>query len=151
MTPEAIGAMLSMAREGDYTSFTTDELIGELKFGTDIKASNVYEDGKMGFQDITWPNDAQGWVSNVYYPREVAIAPGAAFVADGEGYLAIKSKVWTETESSGYGVFTYEETTGFEMAVANADYSVEVTFVNPGDAEYTAYLEAEDVTLKQWA
>ncbi len=146
MTPEAIGAMLSMAREGDYTSFTTDELIGELKFGTDIKASNVYEDGKMGFQDITWPNDAQGWVSNVYYPREVAIAPGAAFVADGEGYLAIKSKVWTETESSGYGVFTYEETTGFEMAVANADYSVEVTFVNPGDAEYTAYLEAEDVT-----
>lgn len=146
MTPEAIGAMLSMAREGDYTSFVTDELIGELKFGTDIKASNVYEDGKMGFQDITWPNDAQGWVSNVYYPREVAIAPGAAFVADGEGYLAIKSKVWTETESSGYGVFTYEETTGFEMAVANADYSVEVTFVNPGDAEYTAYLEAEDVT-----
>lgn len=136
-------AMFAAAREGDYTSFVTDELIANLNFGTDVTASPY--DGSMGFYDLTW-SEAQGWVDGVYYPRERTKTPGTSYVQATDGCLAITSRVWTETESTGQGTYTYEETSSFDMAVANADYQVQVTLTNPTDAAYTAYLEAEDVT-----
>ncbi|MCM1044620.1 MAG: Ig-like domain-containing protein [Candidatus Gastranaerophilales bacterium] len=130
---------------GDYTDFLTDEKVADLNFGTDVTTSNAYEDGKGGFSDITW-QEAKGWVGSIYYPRESSKTPGVTYVADAAGSLAIKSKVWTETESTGYGVFTYEETAEYDIPVDNADFKVAVTLVNPGSTEYTAYLEAEDIT-----
>lgn len=140
---DVFAAIFAAAREGDYTSFTTDELVANLNFGTDITASAY--DGTKGFYDLTW-SEAQDWVDGVYYPRERTRTPGTSFVQAANGCLAITSRVWTETESTGQGTYTYEETSSFDMAVANADYSVQVTFTNPTDAAYTAYLEAEDVT-----
>lgn len=137
-------ALLDAARDGDYNSFTTDQTIANLNFGTDVTASPF--DGNMGFYDITWPAEAKGWDGGVYYPRESTRTVGASFVQAGTGCLAVGSKVWTETESTGYGVYTYEETSSFDMDVANADYSVSVTLTNPTGTEYTAYLEAEDIT-----
>lgn len=49
-------------------------------------------------------------------------------------------------ESTGYGVFTYENTSEFSMELPNADYRVTVTFVNPTDADYSAYIESEEIT-----
>ena len=137
-------ALLDIARDGDYNSFTADQTIANLNFGTDVTASPF--DGNMGFYDITWPAEARGWDGGVYYPRESTRTVGASFVQAGTGCLTVGSKVWTETESTGYGVYTYEETSSFDMAVANADYSVSVTLTNPTGDEYTAYLEAEDIT-----
>ena len=104
-------ALLDAARDGDYNSFTTDQTIANLNFGTDVTASPF--DGNMGFYDITWPAEAKGWDGGVYYPRESTRTVGASFVQAGTGYLAVGSKVWTETESTGYGVkrtkYEYED------------------------------------------
>ena len=50
-------ALLDAARDGDYNSFTTDQTIANLNFGTDVTASPF--DGNMGFYDITWPAEAK--------------------------------------------------------------------------------------------
>ena len=133
---------------GDYTRFTENEVIAELKFGTDITSSTIYnETAKYGFSDVEYNTPAVGWKNNVYYPREISRQePGAAYVEDGTGYLAIASKVWSEKESTGYGNYTYENTSTFDMDLANADYQVDVTFVNPTGSAYQAYIETEDIT-----
>ena len=148
--------MLLNAEYEDYTNFTEDELVYSFHFGTDVTSSKVYgqwvyEDTQklvnIGFIDQEYNEEAAGWVNNVYYPREISREePGASYVKDGDGYLEISSKVWTEKESTGYGVYTYENTSAFSMELANADYLVEVNLVNPTDIAYNAYIEAEDIT-----
>lgn len=132
----------------DYTAFTEEKEIGTYKFGTDITIDDIYtEETGIGFSKVEFPNAAAGWVNNVYYPREAVETEGdASYVAMAEGGLAISSKVWTETESSGYGVYTYENSATFDMDLANADYKVEVEFANPTEADYTAYVETENIT-----
>lgn len=141
-------SLLSLGGEGDYTQFTEDELIATYAFGEDVTVDSVYsEDTGYGFSDVEYNEEAKGWSNNVYYPREVSNEePGATYVTAGSDYLTIASKVWTETESTGYGVYTYENTSSFDMDLVNADYEVEVTLVNPTDSAYTAYLEAENIT-----
>ncbi len=151
------GIMSFSAVEQDYTDFTENELIYSFDFGTDVTKSNTYgqwvvdastgETANLGFLDVEYNNTAQGWVNNVYYPRELSKREaGASYVTNAEGCLAVSSKVWTETESTGYGVYTYENTSAFGMELPNADYSVEVVLTNPTSAAYNAYIEAEDIT-----
>ncbi len=130
---------------GDYLQFTEDKLVASYAFGTDVTADSVYADG-VGFYNETYNDAARGWDGGVYYPRVKTAAEGADFVKAADGSLAISSKVWTETESTGYGVYTYENTSSFAMELAPADYKVAVTFVNPTASEYVAYVEAEDIT-----
>ncbi len=146
-TEEAAVMSLS-AEDEDYNDFTEDAQIGSYSFGTDITVENTYSsETGIGFSKVEYTEEAAGWVNNVYYPRVVTETEGdASYVAAAEGALAISSKVWTETESSGYGVYTYENTATFDMDLANADYKVEVSFTNPTDSAYTAYVEAEDIT-----
>ncbi|MGF7146228.1 fibronectin type 3 domain-containing protein/lysophospholipase L1-like esterase/outer membrane biosynthesis protein TonB [Anaerotaenia torta] len=125
----------------------------DFAFGNEITEGTVYSEGTgYGFSDEEYNTPAPGWVSGVYYPRTssslgtvnyVKAVSGSAMIADS---LEIGSKVWTETESSGYGVYTYENTSVFHMDLENADYDVTVTFVNPGDTSYTAYVKAENIT-----
>ena len=129
-----------------YKDFTEDTLIETLNFGSGITASNTF-DGAKGFSDVEYNTEAKGWDGGVYYPREISKSEaGASYVTDGTDYLAIGSKVWTETESSGQGVYTYENTSSYDMKLAPADYKVSVTLTNPTETSYTAYLEAEDIT-----
>ena len=136
--------------EDGYENFTEDTVIVDFKFGTDkdVSSENTYsEETGYGFSDVDYNTEAAGWVSSVYYPRVANVTSGSASnVSDEASYVAIGSKVWTETESSGYGVFTYENTSTFDIDLYNADYEVEVTLTNPTDSAYTAYLEAEDIT-----
>lgn len=159
---------------GSYTDFTTDEVIADLTFGLTkeqltalqaaqseeeaekvleaitgtITSANYYKTGRgYGFRDVEYNNEAKGWVNNVYYPREISRQEaGSSYVQNAEGYLGISSKVWKEVNSKEYRDYTYENTSTFDMAADNADYKIEVTLVNPTDAEYTAVLEAEDIT-----
>ncbi len=129
-----------------YDDFTENTLVATLNFGSDITASNTF-DGTKGFSDVEYNTAAAGWVDGVYYPREISRnEAGATYVSAATDSLAIASKVWTESEETGYGVYTYENTSTYDMVLAPADYKVSVTFVNPTDAEYTASIEAEDIT-----
>ena len=133
------------ATDQTWADFTSDTLIKSFAFGSDVTADSVFANG-IGFYNETYNDAAKGWDNNVYYPRVKTEAAGADFVKAADGSLAISSKVWTETESTGYGVYTYENTSSFAMELAPADYEVEVTFVNPTAAAYEAYVEAEDIT-----
>ncbi|MFV0343835.1 MAG: hypothetical protein ACK5JH_13265 [Anaerocolumna sp.] len=76
---------------------------------------------------------AIGWVSNIYYPRVPVITQGSNYVQTVTGpaisMLELSSKVWTETESTGYGVYTYENTSDFKVDLLNADYDVKSSVI----------------------
>ena len=140
-----------IADQGDdgYENFHEDVVIADIRFGSDndVSSADVYsQENGYGFSDVDYGKDAAGWVNNVYYPRVPAISAGASNVIDSEDYIAVASKIWTETENTGYGVYTYESTSTFDVDLYNADYKVDVTFTNPTDSAYTAALEAEDIT-----
>lgn len=138
---------------GDYTNYATDVLVKDFNFGTDVTGDTLYtpETG-YGFSDVDYPNPANGWVNGVYNPRIPVYTEKASYVQAVSGsalsvnVLESGSKTWTETESTGYGVFTYENTSVFNVDLENADYNVKITLVNPTDKAYTAYLEAENIT-----
>ncbi|WP_022770383.1 rhamnogalacturonan lyase family protein [Butyrivibrio sp. NC2007] len=138
--------------QGDdgYENFVEDTVVADFLFGTDngISSESVYsEETGYGFSDVDFDTDPVGWSGNVYYPRVANVTEdSASHVTDEDSYLGISSKVWTETESTGYGVYTYENTSTFNVDLYNADYEVEVTLTNPTDSSYSAYLEAEDIT-----
>ena len=57
-----------------------------------------------GFSDVDYNTAPKGWDGSVYYPRTANVSASAAsYVRDEDDMLAIDSKVWTETESTGYG------------------------------------------------
>ena len=116
--------------------------------GQKVNSSTLFSaETGYGFSDVAYPDAAKDWVGGVYYPREEKVTTGSAsYVTDGDGYLEIASKIWTETESTGYGVYTYENTSTLDFALNNADYKVSVELVNPTDKELVVSLEAEDIT-----
>lgn len=136
--------------EDGYANFTSDTKIADFVFGSkgNLGSADTYsKENGYGFSDVDFNTDPVGWSSNVYHPRSANVVSGSASnVSDGDDYLKIGSKVWTETESTGYGVYTYENTSTLDVDLYNADYKVEVTLTNPTDSSYTAYLEAEDIT-----
>lgn len=136
-------------READkqYKQFMADEVVGDFLFGREVTDTSVFSEKKgYGFREEEYREPAGGWQEGVYYPRKLTKdEPGAGYVTNGEGYLAIGSRVWTETESTGFGVYTYENTAVFSVKAAPGDYQVEVTFVNPGANAYKAYIKAEDI------
>ena len=116
--------------------------------GQKINSSTLFNaDTGYGFSDVNFPDEAKDWVGGVYYPREEKVTAGSAsYVTDGEGYLEITSRIWTETESTGYGVYTYENTSTLDFALDNTDYKISVELVNPTDKELVVSLEAENIT-----
>ena len=146
------GNLYSLRKTGDYNDFDADVQIASFKFGTataadmtSVTAADVYDVVKgYGFSNEEYDTPAPGWVDGVYYPRVKNETEGASYVADGEDYLAIGSKVWKESIKD--GSYTYENSSTFDMELANADYSITVKFVNPTETAYKAYIEAEDIT-----
>jgi len=116
--------------------------------GKDIDKSTIFNQSTgYGFSDVTFDEAAQGWVSSIYNPRKSTVTSGAAsYVDNATDYLKIQSRVWTETESTGYGVYTYEDTSTLNFNLENADYTVTVDLVNPTTSTLTASLESEDIT-----
>ncbi len=115
---------------------------------TQITKDSIYSSGsKVGFGTREYKEAAAGWVNGVYYPRTVTIMPSDnKYISDGNTYLGFSSKVWKETESSGYGVYTYEDTSTFNVDLNSADYTVTVDLVNPTKNALNVNLEAEDIT-----
>lgn len=125
---------------------------GTFLFGTKadngVTSKDLYSDETgFGFSDLTYPEAAPGWQGNVYHPRNAFLTTGsAAYVTDQESCLQIASQVWTETEHTGYGVYTYENTSTLDIKLEAKDYDITVELVNPTEMDYTARLEAEDIT-----
>jgi len=131
------GKAASLASAGKY----------QLGINKQITQSTIYnETAGYGWQDVTFPNEAVDWVNGVYYPRVSVISNSASYVTDYEDYTQIRSKVWTETESTTYGVYTYEETSTLDFDLTSKDYIVSVELINPTEETLKVSLEAEDIT-----
>ncbi|WP_099470068.1 rhamnogalacturonan lyase family protein [Konateibacter massiliensis] len=148
-------AAISEEKETSLKKDADGRVLAEEKtyyFGTskDISSETLFSDeAGYGFSDVTYPDEAKGWVSGIYYPRTSLVEQStASFVEDGSDYTAISSKAWTETESTGYGVFTYENTSSLDFNLEPANYKVIVELANPTDSEIAACVEAEDITKK---
>lgn len=147
---QPVGSQLTEASDKEETS--VDLLIeggeGTYAFGTEVTSDTLYsEEVGVGFSDTTYPEEADGWISGVYYSRnEERIEGAASYITNNENCLEIKSTVWTETEESGYGVFKYENTSSFDVKLESKDYHITVEFVNPTDTTYYVDIEAEDIS-----
>lgn len=127
-------------------NFGTDKLDGY----TNVNSKTVYdEDLGYGFSTSEYTAAADGWVGGIYYPRTVVFTDSnSSYITDDTSYISVASKVWKETESTGYGVYTYENTSTFDIKLKSADYTVTVELTNPTDTDITVNLEAEDITKK---
>ena len=59
-----------------------------------------------------YPDKALGWEGGVYYKREAVVTKTAAGANEylselDDGTLKVRSRMWTETEVTGFGVFPY--------------------------------------------
>lgn len=106
------------------------------------------------FTDITYPEEAPGWIDGIYFPRTASCMKGSGCVsyirdflqpeAD-KGFTVISSKCWKEIESTGYGVYIYEDTSVLSLAMKNGNYQVTIAFGNPSDKTYACYVRANNV------
>lgn len=115
---------------------------------TSITSGQTYDPALgYGFSTEEYLEEAKGWSGNVYYPRVVTKLPSnSKYIKDEAGSVRVSSKVWKETESTGYGVYTYENTSTFDIDLVSKDYNVTVELTNPTSEAISVYLESEDIT-----
>ena len=116
---------------------------------------------KADILNISYPAEAEGWQSGVYHERarsvETASAAGSQCCCANtdsailpccrktDGGLLISSKMWTETESTGFGIYTYVEGPGFSFSTGVRDAEFTLTVSNPSDKETKVSCLANDI------
>lgn len=87
----------------------------------------------------SYSKDASGWVDGVYrerveeieYSNEIECIvenlENSSIIVFNKGY-ELRSRVWTETEETGFGVYDYIESNGIELELENKNYIVDVVF-----------------------
>ncbi len=107
----------------------------------------MYE--SFSFEDITFEENAIGWKDGIYIPRKEQISHTHAFLEKDKGSLRLHSRIWKETEETGYGVYYYEETTCFVTHLLGSNYQVELLLVNPTDREYKCHVRLNRIIKKE--
>lgn len=97
------------------------------------------------FKDITYGQEAGGWVDGVYCPRVPQIREGRGFLREQDGMGKLHSRVWQEIEETGYGVYYYEETTLLCTRLTGSNYVVRLVLANPGESPYTCHVRLNGV------
>lgn len=97
------------------------------------------------FKDVTYKQQAAGWVDGVYYPRVPQVGEGSSFLKEQNGIWKLHSCVWQEIEETGYGVYYYEETTLLSTRLPGSNYVVRMVLVNPAGSPYTCHVRLNGV------
>ncbi|MCR5823839.1 MAG: rhamnogalacturonan acetylesterase [Lachnospiraceae bacterium] len=89
---------------------------------------------------VTYPLPAGGWNNGVYterkpYFKEISWKETSEFFTITNDGLKLTSLNWTETESTGFGVYCYAEGLGFKKNTGLKDGKWTVRFKNPTDSE----------------
>lgn len=94
----------------------------------------------------TYPENAKGWIDGVFYPRveKVVSLKNNSLKKEGDAY-SISSRVWTETEETGWGVYSYEDTTAINYNLENANYEVTLALTNPTTSSYKVDIKANNI------
>lgn len=94
----------------------------------------------------TYPENAKGWIEGVFYPRVEKVLPlkNNSLPKEGDAYI-ISSRVWKETEETGFGIYSYEDTTVINYNLENANYEVTLVLINPTSTAYKADIKANNI------
>lgn len=87
---------------------------------------------------LQYPEEAPGWQNGVYQERIrqlTPLLPDALKTAEHPDALLLSSKAWTETESTGFGIYTYVEGPAFLLKTGLRDVEIHFTAANPTDTE----------------
>lgn len=98
----------------------------------------------MDIAMISYPNEAAGWQNGVYHERQRKTEKLNTASFTGET-LSFNSKMWTETESTGFGIYPYAESPAFIINTGIKDISFSITFVNPGKEDIKVSCFANDI------
>lgn len=101
------------------------------------------------YKYCSYPDKALGWIDGEYHPRDVKFEDCAEnrsgileFIDD---IAVFYTKVWRETEDTGYGVYFYEEAPCIVFRLDNADYDVTLVLANPTNMDYRAHVRANGI------
>ena len=98
-----------------------------------------------------YPEEATGWKEGVYYPRrslirEMTSGDERCLVNTGD-YLKITSKMWTETEVTGFGIYPYVNAPVFISKTGLKDGEWKVVFANPEKESIKVNCYADEVLM----
>ena len=83
---------------------------------------------------LSYPEPAPGWRNGVYYERKgERSALTARVFSKKENGVLITSKMWTETEDTGFGIYPYVNSPAFSLNTGLKDVRINVTVSNPSD------------------
>lgn len=82
---------------------------------------------EIGYKE--YPDKAKGWSGGVYFPREEVVKRSNIDIENGT--LKLSSRTWTETEVTGFGIYTYVEGPILTQKTGLKDHKWTVIFSNP--------------------
>lgn len=85
--------------------------------------------------NVSYPNEAIGWENGVYTPRAALITnSNATITASG---IEFTTRMWTETEQTGFGVYPYVNSIAFKYHTGLNDGKWTVTLKNNSSCDQT--------------
>lgn len=99
---------------------------------------------------VSYPEEAKGWDKGVYTERKPIIVPitysdsSDLFSICPDG-ISLKTLSWTETESTGFGVYNYVESLGFTKETGLKDGKWTITFKNESENELKVSCYANNI------
>ena len=99
-----------------------------------------------------YPNEAPGWEGGVYHNRKavvtkVAVETNKYLSVFDVHTLKVRSRMWTETEVTGFGVFPYVDSALFSLETGLKDGQWTVTFCNPEKEPIMVNCYADEVLM----
>ena len=114
-----------------------------------LEYKGMMECPDIQYHDITYNEEAPGWVNGVYCPRGARQAPGRSFLEEQDGILKIHSRVWQEIEETGFGIYYYEETTQLSGILPGSNYLIKTVLINPAKEAYTCHIRVNGIVKEE--
>ncbi len=92
---------------------------------------------------VSYPNEADGWSNGVYYERKRTVSE--ALESDFLPGEPFKTRMWTETENTGFGIYAYVEGPAFKFATGVKDVKFTLDVSNPTSEELKISCLANDI------
>ena len=114
-----------------------------------LEYKDMMECSDIQYHDITYNEEAPGWVDSVYYPRSARQESGKSFLEKQDGILKIHSRVWQEIEETGFGIYYYEETTQMSGKLSGSNYLIKAVLINPTEESYTCHIRVNGIVKEE--
>lgn len=115
----------------------------------DLEYKDIRKCPDIQYHDVTYDEEAPGWVDGAYYPRNAKRESGQSFLENQDGILKIHSRVWQEIEETGFGIYYYEETTQMSGKLPGSNYLIKAVLVNPTEESYVCHVRVNGIVKEE--